>query len=43
MVLGLIFTQSIIHFLALPLLFVLFLVVAVHFNGFRAAGVPDLS
>jgi len=32
-VLGLIFTQSIIPFVAVPVLFALFLVIVVHFNG----------
>jgi len=43
MVLGLISTQSTRPFVAVPVLFALFLVIAVHCSGLRAAGVTGLS
>ena len=42
-VLGLISTQSIRPFVAVPVLFALFLVIAVHCNVLRAARVTSLS
>jgi len=43
MVLGLISTQSTRPFVAVPVLFALFLVIAVHCDVLRAAGVTGLS
>jgi len=43
MVLGLISTQSTRPFVAVPVLFALFLVIAVHCDVLRAAGVTSLS